>query len=80
MCVGGALGHTWSLCPEALRAAWGPLGGRQGSCVCVGGPRAHVVPVPQGSVSTPPGSSVHGILQARILEWLAISFSKILTY
>ena len=24
----------------------------------------------------PPGSSVHGISQARILEWLAISFSK----
>ena len=23
-----------------------------------------------------PGSSVHGILQARILEWLAIPFSK----
>ena len=23
-----------------------------------------------------PGSSVHGILQARILEWIAISFSK----
>ena len=23
-----------------------------------------------------PGSSVHGILQARILEWVAISFSK----
>ena len=23
-----------------------------------------------------PGSSVHGILQARILEWAAISFSK----
>ena len=23
--------------------------------------------------SSPPGSSVHGILQARILEWLAIS-------
>ena len=22
-----------------------------------------------------PGSSVHGILQARILEWVAISFS-----
>ena len=22
-----------------------------------------------------PGSSIHGILQARILEWLAISFS-----
>ena len=23
-----------------------------------------------------PGSSVHGILQARILEWIAISFSR----
>ena len=27
---------------------------------------------------SPPGSSVHGILQARILEWVAISFSMIL--
>ena len=26
---------------------------------------------------SPPGSSVHGILQARILEWVAISFSRI---
>ena len=25
---------------------------------------------------TPPGSSVHGISQARILEWFAISFSR----
>jgi len=24
---------------------------------------------------SPPGSSVHGVLQARILEWVAISFS-----
>ena len=24
----------------------------------------------------PPGFSVHGILQARILEWVPISFSK----
>ena len=23
-----------------------------------------------------PGSSVHGVLQARILEWIAISFSR----
>ena len=28
--------------------------------------------------STPPGSSVPGILQARILEWVAISFSNVL--
>ena len=26
---------------------------------------------------SPPGSSVHGILQARILEWVAISFSTV---
>ena len=25
---------------------------------------------------SPPGSSVHGILHARILEWVAISFSS----
>ena len=25
---------------------------------------------------SPPGSPVHGILQARILEWVAISFSS----
>ena len=29
---------------------------------------------------SPPGSSVHGILQARILEWAAISFSIKYTY
>ena len=28
------------------------------------------------TVSSPPGSSVPGILQARILEWVAISFSR----
>jgi len=27
---------------------------------------------------SPPGSSVHGIFQARILEWVAISFSSLL--
>ena len=26
---------------------------------------------------SPPGSSIHGILQARILEWIAIAFSPI---
>ena len=28
------------------------------------------------SFEIPPGSSVHGILQARILEWVAIPFSR----
>ena len=27
---------------------------------------------------SPPGSSIHGILQARVLEWGAISFSKMI--
>ena len=27
-----------------------------------------------------PGSSVHGILQARVLEWVAIAFSDLYTY
>ena len=25
---------------------------------------------------SPPGSSIHGIVQARVLEWVAISFSR----
>ena len=29
---------------------------------------------------SPPGSSVHGIFQARVLEWVAIAFSKELHY
>ena len=27
---------------------------------------------------SPPGSSVHGILQARILEWVVIPFSRVI--
>ena len=29
---------------------------------------------------SPPGSSVHGIFQARVLEWVAIAFSRIHVY
>ena len=29
---------------------------------------------------SPPGSSVHGVFQARVLEWVAIAFSERLTY
>ena len=29
---------------------------------------------------SPPGSSVHGILRARVLEWGAIAFSKVNVY
>ena len=35
-------------------------------------------PTPSDTMDySPPGSSVHGILQARVLEWGAIAFSKI---
>ena len=30
------------------------------------------------ALSSPPGSFVHGILQARILEWVSIAFSYLL--
>ena len=30
-------------------------------------------------VCSQPGSSVHGIFQVRVLEWVAISFSKVIT-
>ena len=33
-------------------------------------------PIDSVECSPLPGSSVHGILQARILEWVAISFSR----
>jgi len=29
---------------------------------------------------SPPGSSIHGIFQARVLEWGAIAFSDIAAY
>ena len=29
---------------------------------------------------SPPGSSIHGIFQARLLEWVAIAFSKVCAY
>ena len=32
--------------------------------------------LPSHGLYSPPGSSIHGIAQARILEWVAISFSK----
>ena len=57
-----------------------------GCCVCVC-MHAHACVHSVGSVApnsllpwwaySPPGSSVHGILQARILEWDAIAFSHI---
>ena len=50
---------------------WGVL--IQSVCVCV----AQSCLTLRDSVDcSPPGSSVHGILQARILEWVAMPFSR----
>ena len=44
------------------------------SCYCLVAPSCPTLCDPVDS--SPPGSSVHGILQARILEWVAISSSR----
>ena len=47
-------------------------------CVCVPAPvctKSHLMLCDFVDCS-PPGSSVHGISQARILEWVAVSFSR----
>ena len=53
----------------------------QGSCACVCVPLCSVAQFPtcfqlSPMNCSPPGSSVHGILQASILEWSAISYSR----
>ena len=46
------------------------------SCVCIA-PSLHSCPTLCDPMDcSPPGSSVHGILQARMLEWVAIPFSR----
>ena len=62
----------------AWKIAWmGDPGGLPsvGSCLTLCEPVASSLPDPVDS--SLPGSSVHGILQARILEWVAISFSRV---
>ena len=45
--------------------------------MCVGAKTLHLCPTLCNLMDCSlPGSSVHGILQARILEWVAISFSR----
>ena len=45
-------------------------------CVCVYSDAQSCPTFCEPMDCTPPGSSVHGILQARMLEWVAISFSR----
>ena len=64
---GGAVGLLWSLFPILVGGMEGrpPAAAAQVlSCICD--------PV----VCTPPGSSVRGILQARVLEWVAMPSTR----
>ena len=46
-------------------------------CACVHAQLLHSCPTLCNSMNcSPPGSSVHGILQARILEWVVMPFSR----
>ena len=69
------VGHDWSNLAEAAAKIWtGHHFRTQCACVCE---VAQSCPTLWDPVDcSPPGSSVHGILQARILEWVAISFLK----
>ena len=49
-----------------------------GLCVCVSSVTQSCLTLCDPTDCSPPGSSVHGIFQARILEWVAISYSKVL--
>ena len=52
---------------DRQKRGWGL--GREGQCQCV--------PLAQSCLTlSPTGSSVHGILQASILQWVAILFSR----
>ena len=60
--------------PWAARVTRGNQGASRLLCCCFS---SSVMSDSCGHVDySPPGSSVHGILQARILEWVAISFSR----
>ena len=66
LCTPGATEKEMCPCPRGACALV--------VCVCVS--RSVVFYSLQPMDSSPPGSSVHGILQARILECVAISFSS----
>ena len=63
-------------CPEPQESQW--ICARVSVCACM--PACSVSPscltLCDPMDSSPPGSSVHGILWARILEWVAVSSSR----
>ena len=68
------------VCKRGVITSWGYLRERLWSrlvwvCVCVWVAQSYPILCDPMDYS-PPGSSVHGILQARILAWVAIPFSR----
>ena len=71
--------------PTRLPCPWDSSGNNTGVCchfllqwmkVKSGSEVAQSCPTPSDRMDcSPPGSSVHGIFQARVLEWVAIAFS-----
>ena len=75
--------YSLRFCSSPFKHSWDLQGfhGVTRSCHC---PVVVVVLLAQSCLTlcdpmdcNPPGSSVHGLLQARILEWVAISFSRL---
>ena len=59
----------WRVLFQRWKANTSPLLCHKRSCACV---QSHVRPSATPMDSSPPGSRVHGILQARMLEWIAM--------
>ena len=62
---------AWIMIPM-IRRTWGAIVHR----VAKSQTRIKWLSMHIGTDCSPPGSSVHGISQARILEWVVISFSR----
>ena len=74
--VPSSLTQIWLFAPHSVCVCV-CVGGWVRVCVCVGAcARSIVSDSLQPIYCSQPGSSVHGIFQARILKWVAISFSR----
>ena len=79
-------GNLWKgLCSRSYQSWWGlvghpaPLQTRVSCsdvCVCACSVSQSCLTLCDPTDSSPPGCSVHGISQARLLQWAAISFSR----
>ena len=68
----------WTLMENVDIQRTGPVirpGSSRGVCVCVCGRAQSCLTLCDSMDCNPPGSSVHGIFQAKILEWVVISSS-----